>query len=204
MWELDHKEVWAPKNWCFQIVQKTLERPLDSKKIKRINPIGNQPWILIGRTDAKAEAPILGHLMQKADSLEKILMLGKTEGMRRRGWQRMRWSDGISNSMDMSLIKLQETVKDKETLWTVVHGITKSQTQLSNWTTTSYSKYLGMSAQPMSHPIFPENLPSHITGLGPGSQACASWSLLSEQSWLDLGRPHEPSWVSENLLQVWT
>ena len=86
----------------------------------------------------------------------------------------MRWSDGISNSMDMSLIKLQEIVKDKETLCTLVHGITKSQTQLSNRTTTSYGKYLGMSAQPMSHPIFPENSPSHITSLGPGSQACAS------------------------------
>ena len=88
--ELDPKEGWAPKNWCFWIVlEKTLESPLDSKEIQPVHPKGNQSWIFIGRTDAEAEAPIFGHLMWRTASLEKTLMLGKTEG-RRRGLQRMR------------------------------------------------------------------------------------------------------------------
>ena len=101
MWQLAHKEGWAPKNWCFQtvVLEKTLESPLDCKEIKIVNPKGNQPWIFTGRTDA--EAPIFGHLMRRANSLENTLMLGKMEGKRRRGWQRMRWLDGIINSMDM-------------------------------------------------------------------------------------------------------
>ena len=90
--ELDHKEGWAPKNWCFQtvVLEKTLESPLDSKEIKPFNLKGNQPWIFIGSTDDEAEAPILRHLMRKANSLEKTLMLGKSEDRRRRGQQRMR------------------------------------------------------------------------------------------------------------------
>ena len=89
MWELDHKEGWAPKNWCFQtvVLEKTLESPLDSKEIKPFNLKGNQPWIFIGSTYDEAEAPILRHLMRKANSLEKTLMLEKIES-KRRGWQR--------------------------------------------------------------------------------------------------------------------
>ena len=100
MWELDHKVGWAPKNWCFWTVmlEKTLESPLDS-----VNPKGNQPWIFIGRTDAENKAPIFDHLTWRANSLEKTLMLGKTEGRRRRGWQRMRWLDSITDSLDLSL-----------------------------------------------------------------------------------------------------
>ena len=92
LWELDHQEGWVPKNWCFQIMvlEETLESPLDCKEIRPVNPKGNQPWIFIGRTAAEDEAPILGHLMWRADSLEKTLMLGKIEGKRSR-WQRMRW-----------------------------------------------------------------------------------------------------------------
>ena len=106
MRELDHKEGWAMKNWYFQIVvlEKTLENSLDCKEIKPENPKINQPLILIGRTDA--ETLILWHLMQRADSLEKTLMLGKNEGKRRRGHQRMRWLDSITDSMDMNLSKL--------------------------------------------------------------------------------------------------
>ena len=112
------------------VLKKTLESPLDSKEIKPVNPKGNQPWIFIGRTDA--EAP-----MGTADSLEKTLMLGKTEGKRRRGWQRMRWLDSITDAMDMSLSKLRETVKYREAWHAVVHGIANSRTQFRDWTTTT-------------------------------------------------------------------
>ena len=98
--ESNYKESRVPKNWCFwtAVLEKTLESPLDCKEIQPFHPKGNQSWILIERTDAEAETPIFGHLMQRTDSLEKTLMLGKIEGRRRRGWQRMRWLDGITNS----------------------------------------------------------------------------------------------------------
>ena len=119
------------------VLEKTLESPLDSKETKPVNPKGNQPWIFIRRTDVGTEAPILWPPDARADSLEKTLMLGKTEGRRRRGWQRRRWLNGITDSMDMNLRKLQEAVKDKEVGCVTVHGVAKNQTGLSNRITTT-------------------------------------------------------------------
>ena len=123
--------------WCFWTV--VLERTLDScfdGKIKPVNPKGNQPWLFIGRNDLKLKLKYFGHLMGRADSLEKTLMLGNIEGKRRWGQQRMRWLDSITNSVDMNLSKLQEIVKNREAWHTTVHGVAKSWTWLGDWTTT--------------------------------------------------------------------
>ena len=139
MWDLDYKESWALKNWCFWsvVLEKTLESPLDYKEIQTVNPKGHQSWIFIGRTDAEAETPILWPLMQRTDSLEKTLLLGKIEGRKRRGQQRMRWLDVIIDSMDVSVSKLQELVINREAWRAAAYRVAKSWTWLSDDGTTT-------------------------------------------------------------------
>ena len=135
MWELHYKESWAPKNWCFWtvVLEKTLESPLDCKEFHPVHSNEDQSWVFIGRTDVEAETPILwlpdanNWLIWKDPDAEK-------DWRRRRGWQRMRWLDGITDSMDMDLGGLPEFVIYRETWHAALHGVGKSRTRLSNWT----------------------------------------------------------------------
>ena len=132
---LDCEEGWVPKNWCFWtvVLEKTLESPLDCKEIQPVHPIGDQSWDFFGRTDAKAETPVFWSPDAKSWLIGKDPVLGGIGGRRRRGRQKMRWLDGITDSVDMSFCELREIVMDRDAWRAEVHRVTESQTRLSNW-----------------------------------------------------------------------
>ena len=141
-WELDYKESWASKNWCFWtvVLEKTLESPLTARRSNQSILKDISPECSLERLMLKLKLKYFGHLMRRADSLVKTLILGNIEGRRQRGWQRKRWLDGITTSMDMGLGGLCEFVMDREPWCAAVHDVVKNQTRLSDWTELNWDR----------------------------------------------------------------